>query len=310
LFYGGVGTYIYHVLVDYSIVLYLLTFVFLSIAGVSRSNVGTLESSLGGEWLLGFGMVAIAPLLSEYMLEFGWSDGLFSVARMFLPSSLFFMFQNKMTASAVSASIRTGKAIYIATGRPTAFDHYDLKSAYILYVESHYYPALTNFLLWILYRQFLDDNGGVVPMVLVLFTTITWLIAPVLYCPQVGSWYYFRLDVSVFRSFVFLLRGLKNDNTIKENTSLDKMWREKERQNQDRDIVGTRLIYLSGAIIALLCLLMVAFSTMIDYLFVYFYIWVIHLLMTMTWIFTNYANAVSGLWMVFPILAYIFFSLI
>jgi len=75
--------------------------------------------------------------------------------------------------------------------------------------------------------NFFDDNGGIMPMILVLFTTVTWLVAPVLYCPQVGSWFYFRLDISVFRSFVFLLRGLRNDPTIKATNSLEKMWREK-----------------------------------------------------------------------------------
>jgi len=60
---------------------------------------------------------------------------------------------------------------------------------------------------------------------------------------------------------------------------------------------------------ALFCLWAVSFSTMIDYLFVYLYAWIVHLLLTITWMLSNFANAVSGIWMIFPILAFIFFPL-
>jgi len=88
--------------------------------------------------------------------------------------------------------------------------------------------------------------------------------------------------------------------------SLDNMWREKERMYQNRAFFWTRLTYLILAIATLGILLLATFSRMVDYLMMYLFIWGFHLLMTLTWIMSSYTNAVSGLWMIFPVAAFFF----
>ena len=82
---------------------------FATLAGVSLNDLGSLDSSLGAEWIFSWGLLSVMPLVAELMLEYGWATGLIMVLRSFLQMSLFYVFQNKLIAESVKTGMRTGE---------------------------------------------------------------------------------------------------------------------------------------------------------------------------------------------------------
>eukprot|EP00463_Aulacantha_scolymantha_P000558 TRINITY_DN1340_c0_g1_i1.p1 TRINITY_DN1340_c0_g1~~TRINITY_DN1340_c0_g1_i1.p1 ORF type:complete len:202 (+),score=11.21 TRINITY_DN1340_c0_g1_i1:348-953(+) len=166
LFYGGLGSFVYHVAINFSMTLYVLFFFLSSFSGISLNDIEAVGSSLGVEWLLGLGVVGSFGYIIELMLEFGWGAGLITAFKVIPFSSVFYLHQNKCQATSVLDSVRTGKAAYVETGRPNAFDHYGTRLMYQSYAISHYYPAIEKILLYYFYVKF-SGSGGVLPMILI-----------------------------------------------------------------------------------------------------------------------------------------------
>lgn len=297
LYFGGVGSYIYQLCIDYSIVLYVTFFFVATVSNITLTQIGATGSSLGAEWLVSFGFVATLPLLTELMLEYGWASGLLTTARWLIPASIFWLFQNKMISETLKTSFRTGKAAYINTGRPNPFDHYSLQSAYLFYANTHYHPALEILLYYWMYRCFVTSAGGATPMFLVLTTVTTWLLAPVMFCPQIGSSQLLRKDMTKCFSFVSSVHTGEGN----ESDSLDFIWRTMERESQALDSLRTRLVAFVFTVIKATILIAIFPATTIDWALIMFSLLGYNAMLTMIWSLTNFTNAIRGLWILFPI---------
>lgn len=288
-----------HLLIDYSILLYVMFFTFSAYATITLADIQSVGSSLGLEWLVGLGLVTSLGYMTEMMLEHGWGAGLVQVLKSLPITSLFYLFQNKCMAHAIVDSVRTGDAQYFDSGRPNAFDHYTIRTMYDFYAESHYYPALRIFALIYFYHLFVGLSGGALPMFLVLGSLTSWIIAPVVFCPQISNLNIVTQDTVEVMNFVFSTRDKLDMKSPKE--SLDKFWRAKEIGFHSQDMLGTRIIWWFGALIPCVILWTLAFSTLIDYAMLFAWVWVTHVIVTAIFNFSNYTNVVRGVWYFVPL---------
>merc|ERR1719277_63438 len=149
------------------------------------------------------GFVSLLPQLCEKILEVGAMGAVQEVIRGFIPSTIFFIFQNKNVASAVTEGTMTGVARYLATGRPPANQHQTWKDMYITYWKSHYNPAMTLAFGYLIYTVLAMQNvsDGKLPMVLVVVSFTTWLVAPIFFSPF-QRWRIIGQDVQEFNNFI------------------------------------------------------------------------------------------------------------
>jgi len=184
-YFASIGFYLNNWLIDHSLTVYLLIFVFLTMASQSLDSVGRLGSMLAAEWVVSMGIIAMCPRLMELTLEYGWLEGLARFVKSVPGIMVAFTFINKSIASSVAESMRTGEASYIQTGRPNANTHYDWRECYFVHAASHYYPAMTIFMWYGLYLGLTQEMDTVaLPMFVILGTAICWLTAPMIFCPQ------------------------------------------------------------------------------------------------------------------------------
>lgn len=307
LYFGGIGGFVLHLLIDYSILLYVMFFTCASYATITLADVQSAGSSLGLEWLVGLGLVTSLGYMTEMMLEHGWGAGLFQVLKSLPITSLFYMFQNKCMAHAIIDSVRTGDAQYFDSGRPNAFDHYSLRTMYDFYAESHYYPALRIFGLIYFYYLFVGLSGGALPMFLVLASLTSWIVAPVVFCPQISNLNIVTQDTVEVMNFVFAVRDKLDAKSGKE--SLDKFWRLKEVAFHNQEMLGTRVIWWVGLLLPCLLLWTLAFSILIDYAMLFTWVWAMHVIVTAIFNFSNYTNVVRGVWYFIPLVGTLLISL-
>jgi len=306
LFYGGLGSFVYHVAINASISFYVLFFFLASYSGISLGDIEGVGSSLGIEWLLGLGVVSSFGYVIELMLEFGWGGGLVAAFRVLPASSLFYLHQNKCMATSVLDSVRTGKAAYVETGRPNAFDHYGTRLMYQSYAVSHYYPAIEKIVLYGFYVKF-SGSGGTLPMIMITGVVLSWILGPVLFCPQISDLNVVKGDV--FEAFTFLFNVISKYDQKKPSESMDAMWREKEQKFHSLDNMYTRIIWWLLQVIPSILIWGISFSAFIDYACLYLFLWGSHIFLTITFYYTNFANIVAAFWMVTPIASFCFITL-
>eukprot|EP00929_Paragymnodinium_shiwhaense_P059585 TRINITY_DN29837_c0_g1_i1.p1 TRINITY_DN29837_c0_g1~~TRINITY_DN29837_c0_g1_i1.p1 ORF type:complete len:1248 (+),score=277.75 TRINITY_DN29837_c0_g1_i1:240-3983(+) len=211
-YFASVGFYLCNVLIDLSMQIYVIVFVLLTLSSKSLNDIGELGSMLAAEWVYSFGVLAMFPRLMEMILEYGVMEGCVRFVPSIPSAMLMFAFMNKSVASAVSKSVRVGDAEYISTGRPNANKHYTWRECYLLYRESHYYPALKIYILYIMYTLLAKDFAtGSLPMIILTLTAGTWIVAPIMFCPQptlrsIGE------DLSEFWSFTIGTPSVRIDD--------------------------------------------------------------------------------------------------
>lgn len=172
---------------------------------------------------------------------------------------------------------------------------------YQLYAESHYYPGVTVVLLYLFYVEFVGGAGGTLPMILVTATTMAWFFAPVIFCPQISDLRLFVTDLVQVFNFLFSTRD-KLDNK-KAGESMDKFWRSSDEKFHALDNLTTRVVWLIFNLIPFTIFCSVSFSMFIDYMALFSFLLVGHLLCTFMFFFSNYTNVVRGIWMIFPFIA-------
>lgn len=135
-------------------------------------------------------------------------------------------------------------------------------------------------------------------MILTSAVTLSWIFAPVIFCPQISDAEVLMHDLVDVFSFVFSTRN-KEDNKDKKE-SLDKWWRLVEYKFHGENILGTRLVYFVTKLIPCFVLYAISFGAFVDYAFMYIFMFAGHLMLTFTFWFSNYSNVIRALWMVFP----------
>lgn len=300
LYFGGIGSYVLNLLIDYSISLYTLFFTLAAYSTVTLADIQATDSVLGAEWLIGLGLVTSLGYLTEMMLEYGWGDGLLKVMRSLPATALFYLFQNKGMANAMIESVRTGNASYFDSGRPNAFDHYTLRTMYHFYAESHYYPALFLFSLFYFYNYFVGLTGGALPMFLVASACISWIVAPVMFCPQISNINILKHDTVELMHFIFSVKGKVDDKTREE--SLDRYWRDKDKSFHQVDRKLTRLTWWVGLLVPTAVVWLIAFSIFIDHAVIFVWVWLTHAVSTIIFFYSNYTNLIRGIWYFIPLL--------
>lgn len=201
-------------------------------------------------------------------------------------------------STSLQDSIRTGEAAYVDTGRPNAFDHYSTRTMYFVYASSHYYPAIAKFLIYFLYIEFVGQTGGALPMILTTAVILSWIFAPIIFCPQISDAEVLMHDLVEIFAFVFSTRD-KDDGKSK-NDSLDKFWRLKEYKFHADHLLGTRIVYCIFKALPCFALWAIAFGSFVDYAFMYIFMLAGHMMLTFTFWFSNYSNVIRAVWMVFP----------
>lgn len=276
-YFASVGFYLYNVVTDLSMRIYVVIFVLLTLSSKSLDDVGKLDSLLAAEWVISFGTLAMFPRLMELTLEFGVMEGIIR----FLPSVpgavLVFTFMNKSIAEAVGSTMQTGLANYISTGRPMANDHYGWRDCYFFYRESHYYPALRILIMYAVYRFLAETfNVAALPMMILLATAVVWVVGPILFCPQPTLWS-IRDDLSEFWCFIV---GASNADrhmdtkvvNLEERLAASKadpranlydVWLF-DKLKHKRAPVYARMMELAVALYFFVVMLAVVFGTMVD----------------------------------------------
>jgi len=184
-YFASVGFYLNNAIIDMSTFIYVGVFILLTLSSKQLNEIGQLDSALAAEWVLSFGTVAMIPRLLELILEYGPLEGFMIFVPSVVPCALMFAFVNKSIAMAVTETISTGEAAYIATGRPNANTHYSWRECYFLFVKTHFYPGLQVLFMWLLYTLLASEFGvSSLPMALIIFAAMMWINAPVMFCPQ------------------------------------------------------------------------------------------------------------------------------
>jgi len=298
-YFASIGFYLNNVLIDYSISVYVVIFVMLTLASKTLEEVVQLDAMLASEWIVSLGTVTMLPRLAELMLEYGAWGG----AAKFVPSipgnMMLFTFINKSIASGLKETMLTGEAAYIATGRPNANTHYSWRECYFLWIETHYYPALSVWGFYLLYTFLVAGyETSSIPMVIVMFTVTLWIVAPILFCPQPTTTT-FTKDMTEFLKFCVatpptgvrptnvkgvpkptedrLKTGLKDpDSTLYE------FWLKKNLE-QKRLSLSTRLLLLLFNAVKYGAALSVVYSSMTDYIWNMVVLLFIHVILMELW---------------------------
>jgi hypothetical protein len=181
LYFATAAWYLHNIFVDYGTELYVLLFIFLTFASKSLADIGALGSMLAVEWFVTPALSATLPAVIGFGVEYGpwW------LVTHYLPtvpaSMVYFVFINKAMASSVRSTIWTNTAEYVNTGRPHANKSYSLKEAFEQFRVSHYIPAVTLLCLVLVYN--FANQGGALPMIMIIATAVCWILAPVLFRP-------------------------------------------------------------------------------------------------------------------------------
>lgn len=298
-YFASVGFYLYNLVTDMSMNLYVVIFVLLTLASKSLNDIGKLDSLLAAEWVVSFGSLAMFPRLMELILEYGLMEGLTRFVPSIPGAVAMFSFLNKSMAGAMYSTMRTGIATYISTGRPTANNHYSWKECYFLYKDDHYYPALRLGILYMLYRYLAEGfSVAALPMLVLMGTACIWLIGPMLFCPQPTLWS-IRDDLSEFWCFVIGAnqstferhRGSSKKVHLEEKlaakvddpqSNLYDVWL-LEALKHKRVPIKSRLVeFLAGA--AFLCALMiVVYASMVHQIFTVFFLVSVNYFLLAVW---------------------------
>jgi hypothetical protein len=214
--YASVGYFLAVFLIDTSFFLYLGFHIMITLSSKTMFEVGKLGELISAEWLFGFGLVWYLPGLFEAALEYGGlAEGFrrmltgydttqkfrLSTPFYWLLTAIFFNFQNKTKAGAVRQSINSGVASYIATGRPNADATLNLLETFLQYRKLQFHDAVLFIAYFIAYRAANLALSEALPIVTLLFCTVSWLVAPPLFAPY-HSWKSLFHDIGEFWNFL------------------------------------------------------------------------------------------------------------
>jgi hypothetical protein len=214
--YASVGYFLAIFLIDTSFFLYLGFHIMITLSSKSMFELGKLGDLISAEWLFGFGLVWYLPGLFEAALEYGgFAEGIrrvllgFDTTQKFRLSTpfywfltaVFFNFQNKTKAGAIRQSINSGVAQYIATGRPNADARLHLLDTFLQYRKLQFHDAVLFLAYFIAYKAADLALSDALPMITLLFCTLSWLVAPVLFAPY-HTWKSLFADLKEFWEFL------------------------------------------------------------------------------------------------------------
>eukprot|EP00931_Biecheleriopsis_adriatica_P075897 TRINITY_DN4966_c0_g1_i1.p1 TRINITY_DN4966_c0_g1~~TRINITY_DN4966_c0_g1_i1.p1 ORF type:complete len:2275 (-),score=375.89 TRINITY_DN4966_c0_g1_i1:31-6855(-) len=183
-YFTSVAFYVSNLLIDISIQLYVLLFIFFTLANIDLTKLSALGSSFSSEWILSLGIVSLFPQLFEMILEFGAVRACKEVFGGLCASTIFFIFQNKSIAAAMRDGAASGVARYFSTGRPLANQHPTWKDSYCAYWKSHYAPAIRLMMLYMIYNLIASQTfQGRLPMFLVVTSFVAWVVTPIIFSP-------------------------------------------------------------------------------------------------------------------------------
>jgi len=253
LFSGSISYFLTLVMLSYTFYLYATIFFLFSVAGVTNTDVETLNSFLTFEWVVGFGFASTLPFLSEQILENGTKEGGKVWLLKFIPYTLFYIFQNQTVAHSFVQGVITGEASYINTGRPSFFSAYSKKIAYKIYCRSHYYPALI--ITWLYNFRFLLNSSNPIsaPLFLVVSVVFVWITGPIWFCPRSMDWEACKADAQVTFKFLFFI------NDDEESDTLFKFW--KEKYAKDNDMNHSLPMITHGIVMFILFLIVASLSS-------------------------------------------------
>eukprot|EP00930_Biecheleria_cincta_P038802 TRINITY_DN26670_c0_g1_i1.p1 TRINITY_DN26670_c0_g1~~TRINITY_DN26670_c0_g1_i1.p1 ORF type:complete len:2544 (-),score=362.33 TRINITY_DN26670_c0_g1_i1:96-7727(-) len=298
-YFASVGFYLYNLVTDMSMNLYVVIFVLLTLASKSLDDIGKLDSLLAAEWVVSFGSLAMFPRLMELILEYGLMEGLTRFVPSIPGAVAMFSFLNKSMAGAMYSTMRTGIATYISTGRPTANNHYSWKECYFLYKEDHYYPAIRLAILYLLYRQLAEGfSVAALPMLVLMGTACVWIIGPMLFCPQPTLWS-IRDDLSEYWCFVI---GANQSSFDRDRGSAKKVHLEEklaakvddpqsnlydvwllDKLKHKRVPIKSRIVeFLAGAAFCC-CLMSVVYASMVHQMFTVFFLVSVNYFLLAVW---------------------------
>jgi len=144
-------------------------------------------SMLAAEWFLTPAFSAMLPAVIGLGIEYGPLWMLRNYLLSAPMSMIYFVFINKSMSSSVRTTLAANTAEYVNTGRPHANKSYTLMEAFRAFRISHYTPALQLIYVITVYR--LMNSDAFLPMVLVSFTAVVWIAAPVLFQPPSKALY-------------------------------------------------------------------------------------------------------------------------
>lgn len=137
-------------------------------------------------------------------------------------------------------------------------------------------------------------------MFLVASACISWIVAPVMFCPQISNINILKHDTVELMHFIFSVKGKVDDKTREE--SLDRYWRDKDKSFHQVDRKLTRLTWWVGLLVPTAVVWLIAFSIFIDHAVIFVWVWLTHAVSTIIFFYSNYTNLIRGIWYFIPLL--------
>ena len=103
------------------------------------------------------------------------------------PATAFFGFGNRSLVSSFLSSLETGRAGYIATGRPPPFKRVPLHQLYMRFAKSHYEPLMQLGTLVVLMCLLTREGETAIRLGVLVCPMLLWVLAPVLFAPHARS---------------------------------------------------------------------------------------------------------------------------
>ena len=103
------------------------------------------------------------------------------------PATAFFGFGNRSLVASFVSSLETGRAGYVATGRPPPFKRVPLHQLYMRFAKSHYEPFVDLATLACLILLITREAGTAIRLGVLIGPMLLWVVAPVLFMPHPGS---------------------------------------------------------------------------------------------------------------------------
>jgi len=298
-YFASIGFYLNNVMIDFSVLVYVSLFVLLVMASKTLEEVGTLDSMLATEWVVSLGTVAMVPRFMELTLEYGPLAGIIKFCPSVVPCMMMFTFINKSIASAVKETMLTGEAAYIGTGRPNANTHYSWRECYFIHVLTHYYPALTIWTCYALYKLLASEyTMNSLPMMVTMFFISMWIVAPIIFCPQ-PTFKTLPKDLSEFWQFCIatpegsviprdVSAGVKSTEKRLRcslgdaRSTLYEFWL-KQALEHKKQSVPLRIVLMFWDILQFMFVMAVCYSSMLDHIWNVVVLCTIHILMMEFW---------------------------
>eukprot|EP01125_Pyxidicula_operculata_P011382 TRINITY_DN3731_c0_g1_i4.p1 TRINITY_DN3731_c0_g1~~TRINITY_DN3731_c0_g1_i4.p1 ORF type:complete len:1585 (-),score=371.74 TRINITY_DN3731_c0_g1_i4:112-4866(-) len=186
LFFQGVaGHFITISLMMWSMKLYILSLILMSLSGASLKGISQGSNIYSSEWLFHAGLTTVIPLIVEFMVEYGPVIGVIQSLAFFPVSILIYLFQMQTKHFAFMKSIFTGRAAHINTGRGLMIYRYSLVQLFKFYGQTHFYPMMYIICMTLAYKAVSGAlGGGTLPLIMIYLLCVAILTAPQIFNPS------------------------------------------------------------------------------------------------------------------------------